>query len=61
MAYILRAVERSDRYKVKVSEYVHYRREGYLKVPALLPPEDVRKLVEWANARWEASHTSSLQ
>lgn len=56
MAYIPRAVERADRYKVKVAEYVHYRREGYLKVEKLVPPEDVQKLLDWANARWEAAH-----
>jgi hypothetical protein len=36
MAYLPRAVERADRYKVKVDEYIHYRREGYLKVEGLV-------------------------
>jgi hypothetical protein len=46
-------VERADRYKVKVDEYIHYRREGYLKVEGLVSQEDVAKLYAWAMERWE--------
>jgi phytanoyl-CoA hydroxylase len=53
MPYLPYAVERADRYRVRVEEYVHYRREGYLKVEQLVPPEDVARLREWADARWQ--------
>lgn len=53
MAYLPKAVERADRYKVKVDEYIHYRREGYLKVEGLVSPEDVAKLRAWAIEQWE--------
>ncbi|MCL5995803.1 MAG: phytanoyl-CoA dioxygenase family protein [Chloroflexi bacterium] len=36
------------RYKVKVSEYRHYYRNGYLVVRNLLPPEDVEALKAFA-------------
>lgn len=55
MPYLPHAVERPDRYRVKVEQYVHYRREGYLLVKQLVPPEDVARLFEWANARWQPS------
>lgn len=51
MAYVPRAVERPDRYRVRVDEYVHYQRYGYLKVEQLLPVEDVHRLLEWAESR----------
>lgn len=51
MAYIPKAVERANRYRVKVEEYVHYQRHGYLKVESLLPKEDVRRLLDWAESR----------
>jgi hypothetical protein len=57
MPYLPYAVERADRYRVKVDQYVQYRREGYLKVEGLLPPEDVARLLEWANARWQPPST----
>ncbi|GBC92640.1 hypothetical protein HRbin15_01116 [bacterium HR15] len=57
MPYLPYAVERPDRYRVKVEQYVHYRREGYLLVRQLVPPEDVARLLEWANSRWQASDT----
>ncbi|MCS7209878.1 MAG: phytanoyl-CoA dioxygenase family protein [Fimbriimonadales bacterium] len=53
MPYLPRATERADRYKVKVEEYVQYRREGYLKVERLVPAEDVARLYEWAVACWQ--------
>lgn len=53
MAYLPKAVERADRYKVKVGEYIHYRREGYLKVEELVSLEDVAKLRAWAMEQWE--------
>lgn len=61
MTYIPRAVERTDRYRVKVDEYVHYQRHGYLKVENLLPPEDVQRLLGWAESRRQpsATHTQS--
>jgi len=59
MPYLPYAVERPDRYRVKVEQYVHYRREGYLLVKQLVPPEDVARLLEWANARWQPSGTLS--
>ncbi len=58
MAYIPKAIERADRYRVRVDHYVHYQREGYLKVERLLPPEDVQRLLDWAESRRQpASHT----
>lgn len=51
MAYIPKAVGRADRYRVKVEEYVHYQRHGYLKVEKLIPKEDVLYLLEWAESR----------
>jgi hypothetical protein len=51
MPYLPYAAERADRYRVRVEEYVHYRREGYLKVAQPLPLEDVARLREWADAR----------
>ncbi len=54
MSYLPLAVERPDRYKVKVDEYVQYRREGYLKIAGLVPEGDVNRLREWAIQRWEA-------
>lgn len=51
MAYVPRAVERPDRYRVGVDQYVHYQRQGYLKVERLLPAEDVHKLLGWAEKR----------
>ncbi|MCS7300670.1 MAG: phytanoyl-CoA dioxygenase family protein [Fimbriimonadales bacterium] len=53
MSYLPKAVERADRYKVSVAEYVYYRREGYLKVERLVPEADVARLHEWAVACWE--------
>jgi chlorinating enzyme len=55
MPYLPKAVERADRYKVKVDEYVHYRRAGYLLVRNLVPDADVRRLFDWAMARWEGA------
>ncbi|MCS7065176.1 MAG: hypothetical protein NZL85_02745, partial [Fimbriimonadales bacterium] len=57
MPYLPYAVERPDRYRVKVEQYVHYRREGYLLVKQLVPHEDVQRLLEWANARWQPPDT----
>ena len=59
MAYLPRAAERADRYKVKVDEYIHYRRAGYLKVEGLVSQEDVAKLYEWAIDQWENKVQSS--
>ncbi len=56
MSYLPQAVERSDRYKVKVDEYVQYRRAGYLKVSGLVPAADVERLRAWAIERWEAAN-----
>ncbi|GIV08167.1 MAG: syringomycin biosynthesis enzyme [Fimbriimonadales bacterium] len=53
MSYLPQAVERADRYKVKVEEYVQYRRTGYLLVRGLVPDAEVRRLLEWAMTRWE--------
>ncbi len=55
MPYLPYAVERPDRYRVRVEQYVHYRREGYLKVEQLVPLEDVARLLEWAHSRWQPS------
>lgn len=35
-----------DRYRVSVQEYVTFRDQGFLLVKGLVPPEDVRELVE---------------
>lgn len=51
MGYVPKATERADRYRVRVDEYVHYQRYGYLKVERLLPAEDVQKLLHWAESR----------
>ena len=53
MPYLPYAVERPDRYRVKVEQYVQYQREGYLLVKQLVSTEDVARLFEWANARWQ--------
>ncbi|MCS7208140.1 MAG: phytanoyl-CoA dioxygenase family protein [Fimbriimonadales bacterium] len=53
MPYLPKATERADRYKVKVEEYVRYRREGYLKIERLVPEADVARLYEWAVACWQ--------
>jgi phytanoyl-CoA hydroxylase len=48
MAYVPVAAPRPDRYRVKVEEYAHYQRSGFLMVPALLPSEEVEKLKGYA-------------
>ena len=37
-------MERPDRYHVTVDQYVRFRRDGYLVVPALVPPADIDEL-----------------
>ncbi len=49
MDYIPKAVEREDRYKTTVAQYVHYQKYGYLKVKSLLSPEDVDRLIRWSD------------
>jgi phytanoyl-CoA hydroxylase len=51
MAYLPKAPERPDRYRVTVDEYVHYQRHGYLKVEKLLGESDVHRLLDWAERR----------
>ncbi|MCC2684956.1 MAG: hypothetical protein K0R75_1855, partial [Paenibacillaceae bacterium] len=41
--YTPKAVARTDRYLVKVEQYAHYHRNGYLKIDGLLSNEDVNK------------------
>jgi len=49
MTYMPEIVERPDRYKVSVQQYAFYHANGYLKVPALMPKNDVLRLYEWAD------------
>jgi len=51
MAYLPKALQRPDRYRVTVDEYVHYQRHGYLKVEKLLGESDVHRLLDWAEQR----------
>ncbi|NMH85866.1 phytanoyl-CoA dioxygenase family protein [Heyndrickxia coagulans] len=41
--------QQRKRYTVSVDEYVSYRRDGYLIVRGLLPPEDTNRLLKWAD------------
>jgi len=43
------AIERPDRYRVPVDDYVFYNRNGYLLVKQLVPLEDVERLKDWAD------------
>jgi chlorinating enzyme len=47
--YTPKAVARTDRYLVKVEQYAHYHRNGYLKIDGLLSNEDVNKLSDWSD------------
>lgn len=53
MAYKPIAVERPDRYRVSVDEYVHYHSQGFLIVPHLVAEEEVEELLHHAMAIWE--------
>jgi phytanoyl-CoA hydroxylase len=53
MSYLPTAVEREDRYRVKVGEYVHFRREGFLKVEGLIGQADIDQLHAWADALFQ--------
>jgi hypothetical protein len=57
MSYIPKVFDRPDRYRVKVEEYVHYQREGYLKVERLLPEDDVQRLRHWAESLYQPAPT----
>lgn len=48
MSYRPQAVERPDRRKVTVEEYIHYQREGYLVVRGLVPREEVATMRDYA-------------
>jgi len=45
MSYKSIAVERPDRYKISVEEYIHYQSKGYLVVPKLVAQEEVGSLL----------------
>ncbi len=47
--YRAKATERPDRYRVKVDEYIFYRRNGYLIVRNLLAPDEVDELLTFAS------------
>jgi phytanoyl-CoA hydroxylase len=49
MSHLPRAVDRADRYRVRVEQYVSYHRDGYLKVEGLLPLVDAERLRSWAD------------
>src|SRR5688500_11595479 len=49
MSYHPQAADRADRYRVAVDQYVAYHRDGYLRVPGLLPQPDAKRLYNWAN------------
>ncbi len=48
MSYRAKAIDRPDRYRVKVDEYIFYRRNGYLIVRNLVPQAFVQELLEFA-------------
>jgi ectoine hydroxylase-related dioxygenase (phytanoyl-CoA dioxygenase family) len=37
-------IERPDRYRVSVAEYIKYREQGFLVVPQLVPPHEIEEL-----------------
>ena len=39
-------LERTERYRVSVSEYIAFRRNGFLVVPGLVSPEEITELRE---------------
>ena len=49
MGHLPHVVERADRYKVSVEEYVFFHQNGYLVVKDLVPVDDVRTLHKWAD------------
>jgi chlorinating enzyme len=48
MSYRVSSIQRPDRYAVKVDEYVHYQRNGYLVVRDLVSQNDVEELKQHA-------------
>jgi chlorinating enzyme len=59
--YLPKAVERNDRYLVKVDEYASYHSNGFLIVRNLVGSEDIRKMRDWADVRFEDVPTPRIQ
>jgi hypothetical protein len=59
--YLPKAVERSDRYLVKVDEYAGYHSNGFLIVRNLAGSGDIRKMRDWADERFEGVPTPRIQ
>lgn len=49
MSYAPTAVRRNDRYLVKVEQYSHYHKNGFLIIRELLAPQDVERMRRWAD------------
>src|ERR1043165_6620767 len=37
-------VNRDDRYQVTIDQYIRFRRDGFVSIPALVSPEDIEEL-----------------